>query len=124
MGGCAGKSDDRIEKDKWLKENSKFQSHTAKVLRIRSGISLKYVKENKQAVEKNTNCSISLAKKEDEEPYYFKSWICNSRSIVIAEGNVENSVTDIIVCPIDEHCQPAGESAERIFQKGIYMRKE
>lgn len=126
MGGCAGKSDDRMEKDKWLKENPKFLSHTAKVLRIRNGISLDYVKEKKQEVEKNTSCSISVAKKEDEEPSYHKSWTCNSRSIVIAEGNVENSVTDIIVCPIDEHCQPAGESAEHIFQKGKYtgMRKE
>lgn len=120
MGGCAGKSGDRMEKDKWLKENSKFPSHTAKVLRIKRVTSLNDVKEKKQVIEKNTNCSISLAKKEDEEPNYFKSWLSNNRNIVIAEGNVEDSVTDIIVCPIDEHCQPAGKSAESIFQKGMH----
>lgn len=121
MGGCAGKSDDRMEKDKWLMENSKFSSHTAKVLRIGRLTSLNDVEKKRQAIEKNTNCSILLAKKEEDEPSYYKSWfISNNRSIVIAEGNVENSVTDIIVCPIDEHCQPAGESAEHIFQKGLH----
>lgn len=47
MGGCVGKSDDRMEKDKWLKENFKFLLYIVKVLRIRNGIFLDYVKEKK-----------------------------------------------------------------------------
>lgn len=63
MGGCAGKSDDRMEKDKSLKENSKFPSHTARILRMGRVTSLNDVEKKRQAIEKNTNCSILLAKK-------------------------------------------------------------
>lgn len=47
MGGCAGKSGDRMEKDKWLKENLKFLLYIVKVLRIRRVIFLNDVKEKK-----------------------------------------------------------------------------
>lgn len=92
--------------------------HTARVIKIKRGISFVNVESRKQKIEKKTSCSILLTKREAEEPLYYKSWINNNRNIVIAEGNVENSVTDIIVCPVDENFQPTGDSAERIFLKG------
>lgn len=92
--------------------------HTARVIKIKRGISFENVESRKKVIEKKTSCSILLTKREAKEPFYHKSWINNNRNIVIAEGNVENSVTDIIVCPVDENFQPTGDSAERIFLKG------
>nr|XP_022339296.1 uncharacterized protein LOC111134504 isoform X2 [Crassostrea virginica] len=98
--------------------------HTARVIKIKRGISFENVESRKKVIEKKTSCSILLTKREAKEPFYHKSWINNNRNIVIAEGNVENSVTDIIVCPVDENFQPAGESAERIFLKGGWTELE
>ena len=108
----------KVAKNFLSKGNVKRFEHTSGVLRIKRGITYELAKRQKEDIEKNASCSILLAKREAEEPSYYQSWIFKNRNIVIAEGNVENSVTDIIVCPVDENFQPAGESAERIFQKG------
>lgn len=108
----------KVAKNFLSKGNVQRFEHTSGVLRIKRGITYELAKRQKEHTEKNASCSILLAKREVEEPSYYQSWIFKNRNIVIAEGNVENSVTDIIVCPVDENFQPAGESAERIFQKG------
>ena len=106
------------EHERISKEHEGISEHTAGVLKIKRGISFEHIESIKKKIEKKTSCSISLAKRDTEEPTYYKSWLFNNINFVIAEGNVENSVTDIIVCPVDENYQPACESAEHIFRKG------
>lgn len=106
------------EHERISKEHERILEHTAGVLKIKRGISFENIESIKKEIEEKTSCSIQLAKRDAEEPTYYKSWLFNNINFVIAEGNVENSVTDIIVCSVDENYQPAGKSAECIFLRG------
>lgn len=93
-------------------------AHREESIKIRRDISNGILKKEMKKIETNRQCSISLFRSEVEEPQYYKSWSNQCMNVVIAEGDIENSVSDVLVCLIDENFEPVGRSAERIFQKG------
>ncbi|XP_062591829.1 uncharacterized protein LOC134253316 isoform X4 [Saccostrea cucullata] len=100
-------------------------AHKKEVFKIRRGMNGDTVRRGIAKVENNGPCCISLSRSEAEEPQYYKCWISNlGINVVIAEGKVENSVTDVLVSFIDQNCEPLGESSVQIFQKGGWTELE
>lgn len=93
-------------------------AHKKEIIKIRGDVSYGTVRKEIERGEESGQCSVSLFGSEVEEPQYYKSWNNHFMNVVIAEGDIENSVSDVLVCLIDENFEPVGRSAERIFKKG------
>jgi hypothetical protein len=93
-------------------------AHREESIKIRRDIKNETVKKEIKKMETNSHCSISLYRSEVAEPQYYKCWTNFVINVVIAEGDIENSVSDVLVCLVDENYEPVGRSSERIFKKG------
>lgn len=69
-------------------------------------------------LEEKNSCIFMLSKK-DEEPEYLKCWIdAQNVRIVAAEGRLEDTMCDVLVCFLDQNLQPVGSSSKKIFMTG------
>lgn len=68
-------------------------------------------------LEENNSCTFMLSKK-DEEPEYLKCWDAQNVRIVAAEGRLEDTMCDVLVCFLDQNLQPVGSSSKKIFMTG------
>lgn len=112
-------SDNAIhEAEKALLELLKSISHRRESVRIRRDITNNQLKKCLQELEIRELCTLSLIRNADAEPRSLTCWDTLHFCIVVAEGDVESASCDVLVCFVDENCQPVGKSAERIFKKG------
>lgn len=88
------------------------------VVRIKRELwNIEILKKQINELEQKNPCSFMLSKK-DEEPEYLKCWDAQNVRIVAAEGSLEDTMCDVLVCFMDQNLQPVGRSSKKIFMTG------
>lgn len=88
------------------------------IVRIkRESWNIEILKKKINELEQKNPCSFMLSKK-DEEPEYLKCWDAQNVRIVAAEGSLEDTMCDVLVCFLDQALQPVGRSSKKIFMTG------
>lgn len=88
------------------------------IVRIkRESWNIEILKKKINELEQKNPCSFMLSKK-DEEPEYLKCWDAQNVRIVAAEGSLEDTMCDVLVCFMDQNLQPVGRSSKKIFMTG------
>lgn len=88
------------------------------IVRIkRESWNIEILKKKINELEQKNPCSFMLSKK-DEEPEYLKCWDAQNVRIVAAEGSLEDTMCDVLVCFMDQTLQPVGRSSKKIFMTG------
>lgn len=95
-----------------------ISSQTA-VVRIRRDCTYELVKEEMDKLTRKSSCIVTPEEKKDEEPNYLDCWVAKNIRIVSAEGSLESTMCDVLLCFLDENLQPVRRSAKKIFMTGI-----
>lgn len=88
------------------------------VVRIKRGWTYEMVKEEMDKLARKNLCIVTPEEKKDEQNY-FDCWFAKNIRIVAAEGSLESTMCDVLLCFLDENLQPVRRSAEKIFKTGI-----
>lgn len=93
--------------------------HEKDVVRIkREMISYEMVKKEMEKLEDKCSCTFTLSKIKDKEPEYLECWDAKVFRIITSEGSLECTRCDVLICFLDENCQPVRKSAQKIFMTG------
>lgn len=87
------------------------------IVRIKRQWNIEILKKEIGKLEEKNSCTFMLSKT-DEEPEYLKCWDAQNVRIVAAEGSLEDTNCDVLVCFLDQNLQPVGRSAKKIFMTG------
>lgn len=88
------------------------------IVRIkRESWKIEILKKEIDELEVKNSCTFMLFKK-DQESEYLKCWDAQNFRIVAAEGSLEDTICDVLVCFLDHNLQPVGRSSEKIFMTG------
>ena len=90
-------------------------------MRIRRDFNPSKLDEEIEALEKTAkSCTLTLAK-EVKEPKYLDCWIAESFRIVTVAGCLASIDSSLLICFLDESCEPLGSSAKQIFMTGNFV---
>lgn len=89
------------------------------VVRIKRDCTCEMVKDEMDKLARKNSCIIIPEVKKDEEPNYLDCWVAKNIRIVAAEGSLESTMCDVLLCFLDENLQPVRRSAKKIFMTGI-----
>lgn len=92
-------------------------------MRIRRDFNPSILGEEIDALEKTAKSYTLTLAKEVKEPKYLDCWIAESFRIVTAAGCLTSIDSDLLICFLDESCEPLGNSAKQIFMTGNFVDK-
>lgn len=92
--------------------------HQKGVVGIKRDMMNEKLKKEVEKLENKCSCTFTLSKNKDKEPEYLECWDTKVYRIITSEGSLECTRCDVLICFLDENCQPFGRSAQEIFMTG------
>lgn len=87
------------------------------IVRIKREWDIDILKKEIDKLEEKNSCTFMLSKN-DKELEYLKCWDAQNVRIVAAEGSLEDTMCDVLVCFLDQNLQPVERSSKKIFMTG------
>lgn len=87
------------------------------IVRIKREWDIDILKKEIDKLEEKNSCTFMLSKN-DKELEYLKCWDAQNVRIVAAEGSLEDTMCDVLVCFLDQNLQPVVRSSKKIFMTG------